>query len=70
MQEQRQTPHLIAWSIDDFADACGICREGVYRAIRDKRLKAKKFGSRTLIPEEAGRAFIAGLPDLVLGDAA
>ena len=69
MQEQTQTSRL-AWSIESFADACGICREGVYRAIREKRLRAKKFGNRTLILETDGRAFIAELPDLVLGEVA
>ena len=60
----------LAWSIETFATASELGRDGVYRAIREGRLKAKKFGNRTLITDEAARRFLAELPDLVLGEVA
>ena len=55
------------YSVDDAARRVGICRDGIYSAIREKRLKAKKFGRRTLITEADLQAFLNELPDLNLG---
>lgn len=55
--------HRLAYSIESFAEAANIGRTSIYEAIRDGRLKAKKCGSRTLIPASAADDFFANLPD-------
>ena len=54
------------YSVDAAAQRVGICRDGIYSAIREKRLKAKKYGRRTLITEADLQAFLNELPDLNL----
>jgi hypothetical protein len=71
MHKRKPTPTpKLAWSIETFAAASELGRDGVYKAIADGRLEAKKFGNRTLITDYAARRFLAQLPGLVLGDAA
>lgn len=55
-----------AFSVEEAARRAGVGRDAVYKAIRDGRLAAKKFGRRTLITAEALREFLAGLPALEL----
>jgi excisionase family DNA binding protein len=45
-------------------DECG--RDGIYEAIREGRLEARKFGRRTLITDEALERFLNSLPPLQL----
>jgi hypothetical protein len=40
--------------------------DGVYQAIRDGKLIARKYGKRTIITEEDGDAFLTSLPRLEL----
>ncbi len=54
----------LAYSINDFAEKSGIGRTTAYAEISVGRLRAKKLGSRTLIPADVARAFIASLPDV------
>lgn len=54
----------LAYSVNDFVELTGIGRTVVYEAIRDGRLRAKKLGSRTLIPGPAAADFINSLPDV------
>jgi excisionase family DNA binding protein len=56
----------LAFSIDEAAVRANIGRDGIYQAIREKRLDAKKVGRRTLIPADALRRFIENLPSLQL----
>ena len=56
----------LAFSIDEAAVRANIGRDGIYQAIREKRLDAKKAGRRTLITAEALRRFIDSLPPLQL----
>jgi excisionase family DNA binding protein len=56
----------LAFSIDEAAVRANIGRDGIYQAIREKRLDAKKAGRRTLIPADALRRFIENLPSLQL----
>jgi excisionase family DNA binding protein len=60
----------LAFSIDEAAVRANIGRDGIYQAIREKRLDAKKAGRRTLITAEALRRFIDNLPPLQLPPAA
>ena len=56
----------LAFSIDEAVARTNIGRDGIYRAIRENRLDAKKMGRRTLIPADSLRRFIEGLPPLRL----
>ncbi len=57
----------LAYSIPEFCAAAGIGRTRVYDAISKRKLRAKKYGARTLILAEDGREFLANLPDLQAG---
>jgi excisionase family DNA binding protein len=55
------------------AEACaltGLGRDGVYAAIRDGRLIARKLGRRTVIIDDELRQFLAGLPRAVFDQTA
>jgi excisionase family DNA binding protein len=57
----------LAYSINELADAAGCGRDKIYDAIRNGDLRAHKWGSRTIVPTEEARRFIASLPVLELG---
>lgn len=52
--------HKLCYSIPEVVAAVGICRDGVYSAIREGRLVAHKVGKRTLIKAEDLHQFVAG----------
>ena len=54
----------LAYTIPEFCAASGIGRTRVYAAIAERKLRARKYGARTVILAEDGRKFLAGLPDL------
>jgi excisionase family DNA binding protein len=56
----------MAFSVDEAAVRANIGRDGIYQAIREKRLDAKKLGRRTLITADALRRFLDSLPLLEL----
>jgi excisionase family DNA binding protein len=58
----------LAFSIDEAAFRSGIGRDGIYQAIRERRLVARKAGRRTLIPAHELRRFLEALPALELPD--
>jgi excisionase family DNA binding protein len=60
----------MAMSVAEAAIEAGIGRDGIYAAIRDGRLEARKWGRRTLITDEALRRFLDALPPLQLPPAA
>jgi excisionase family DNA binding protein len=62
--------HRLAMSVAEAAVETGVGRDQVYAAIREGRLKARKWGRRTLITTEALRRFLDGLPPLELPPAA
>jgi len=51
-----------AHSIDEACALTGLGRYGIYAAIRDGYLVARKLGRRTLITDDDLRQFLAGLP--------
>jgi len=59
-----------AMSVAEAAVEARIGRDGIYAAIREGRLEARKWGRRTLITDEALQRFLNGLPPLQLPPAA
>ena len=49
-------------SVSEACRVAGIGRTKIYEAIADGRLKARKFGKRTLILRADLQAFLASLP--------
>ncbi|MFM9848289.1 MAG: hypothetical protein ACKVP3_14150 [Hyphomicrobiaceae bacterium] len=57
----------LAWSIAEFAKASDTCRDGVYQAIRDNKLVARRVGKRrTIITDDEARRYLNELPKVVL----
>ena len=56
----------IGYSVAELAIEAGVGRDGIYAAIRDGRLEAKKYGKRTIITHAALEKFLNELPALKL----
>lgn len=54
----------LAYSIDRFCEETDTGKSKVYELIRTGKLRAKKFGSKTLILAEDAENFLASLPDM------
>ena len=54
----------LAYTVEEFVQATGIGRTRVYTAIKAGQLRARKYGKRTVILDQDGRAFLGALPDL------
>ena len=52
----------IAYSPDEAAHRASVGRTLIFAEIKSGRLKAYKAGARTLVTDEALKAWIAGLP--------
>jgi hypothetical protein len=52
----------LAWTIDTFSNASGICRSVLYQDIRDGKLRAVKRGRATLILDHDGHSYLNSLP--------
>jgi len=53
-----------ALSISEAAVSLGVGRDQIYKAVARKELRACKLGRRTLIPVDALRSYLHGLPAL------
>jgi len=62
----KSKPEKLGGTIRELSKRAGVCVENLYEEIRQGRLKARKFGRRTIILEEDARAFLANLPVLEL----
>jgi excisionase family DNA binding protein len=51
-----------ALTINEVSERIGVGRDGVYKAINDGQLRARKFGKRTLILTSDLEAFLQSLP--------
>lgn len=60
----------LAYSVDAAAAQSNLCKDKIYQAIREGKLRAVKAGRRTIIPADALRQFIDSLPPLQLPPAA
>lgn len=52
-----------SYSVEQTAEKLGISANSVRNEIRAKRLAAKKFSTRILIPEEAIKNWLENLPN-------
>jgi len=68
-RERRSEQRRAALSIADAALEARCGRDKIYRAIRDGRLIARKFGRRTIIRADDFDRFLDELPLLELGPA-
>jgi excisionase family DNA binding protein len=56
--------HKVAHTINEVSAQTGIGRDGIYKAINEGRLRARKFGKRTLILDSDLHGFLEALPTL------
>jgi excisionase family DNA binding protein len=59
-----ETPHRRAYSVPEAMCVLGLCRDSVYKLIRQGRLPARKIGRRTVVLESDLQAFLESLPRL------
>lgn len=50
------------FSVQEFCKRYGIGRSSAYEEIRAGRLKCRKLGARTLVPQDAAEEWLASLP--------
>jgi excisionase family DNA binding protein len=62
------TPPRVAYSVPETMLALGVCRDSIYKLIRDGRLPAKKVGRRTVVLATDLQKFLESLP--TIGEAA
>ena len=58
----RPTVEKLAFTIQEAAAVASIGQTSLYKAIRDKQLKARKYGTRTIITRTDLQAFLDSLP--------
>jgi len=59
-----ETPLRRAYSVPETMCVLGLCRDSIYRLIREGRLPARKIGRRTVVLESDLQAFLEALPKL------
>ncbi len=59
---EKANDQKLALSIDETSRRTGICRDVIYRAIREGDLPARKCGRRTLILQPELQEFLNSLP--------
>jgi excisionase family DNA binding protein len=57
----------LAWTIEEFTTATGICRATVYEEIAANRLRAVKRGRSTLILHRDAQTYLENLPPFESG---
>ncbi|MCJ2035753.1 excisionase family DNA-binding protein [Methylobacterium sp. J-068] len=57
----RASPEKLAYTISEALYATGLGRTTLYALVADKKLRTIKVGSRTLIPADSLRGFLASL---------
>jgi hypothetical protein len=53
----------LSYSVPALAEAADISRSKIYEEMAAGRLRAKKFGARTIIPADEARRWLQSLPD-------
>ena len=57
----RASPEKLAYTVPEALYATGLGRSTIYLLISEKKLRTIKVGSRTLIPADSLRGFLASL---------
>ncbi|MCK1453380.1 helix-turn-helix domain-containing protein [Bradyrhizobium sp. 35] len=55
----------LAFTIEEAAKASSLGSTSIYKAIRDRQLVARKYGTRTIITKTELDAFLNNLPPVV-----
>jgi len=55
-------PEKLAYTMKEAADVLGVGKSTLYKALAAGKLSAIKLGSRTLIPADALRQWVAAMP--------
>ena len=55
-------PQRLGYGPDELARLLGVCRDNVFKEIAAGRLKARKFGRRTIIEHTAAMEWLSSLP--------
>jgi excisionase family DNA binding protein len=63
-RERRRRAWQRAMSLHDFCERYGVGRTKAYEEIKQRRLKARKIGRRTIIAEEDAEEWLSNLPAL------
>jgi len=63
LKEMNTTPR-VAYSVPETMLALGLCRDSVYKLIRERKLPAKKVGRRTIVLASDLQAFLEALPTI------
>jgi excisionase family DNA binding protein len=53
----------LAYGVRTLARLLDVGHDSIYAALRDGRLRAKRYGKRTLIPADSVKHFLDNLPD-------
>jgi hypothetical protein len=67
---QRRIPlseHL-GFTVEEAVEASSLGQTSIYKAIRDKKLKARKYGTRTIITRTDLTVFLDSLPEVSSAD--
>jgi excisionase family DNA binding protein len=56
------TLEKLSYSIRELAEATGLSVDSIYKAIRDKDLTTKKFGTKPLVLREEAERWLKSLP--------
>ena len=64
MIERSVSDRKAAYTIKEVCALTGLGRDGIYRAISEGRLRARKFGKRTLVLDPDLYGFLEALPQM------
>ena len=60
-EDLRAPPEKLAYTVDELADALSMGVSTVYKLLSEGKLKAVKYGRKTMILAESARDFLASL---------
>ena len=68
MKPKASVPEKLAYTIPEACEVSSLGQTSLYQAIREKRLTARKYGTRTVITREDLAAFLRTLPAVTRPD--
>jgi excisionase family DNA binding protein len=64
MSRKGEPSEKLAYTIPEACEVSSLGQTSLYQAIREKRLTARKYGTRTVITREELAAFLRALPTI------